>query len=295
MLAIRTPNLIYRLAAMRKRLPAKGGDTLRMPRYDRLPTNPVPLSADGAPIPATALTRVDIDATVSLYGQYVALNQRVVLQNQDLVLAETAELLGLAMRMTEDQLSRDVLVATASYYNCAGGNNGDSPTNINPADLQEVASILLTNDAMKILDKKEGEDRFGTGPIRDAFIMLGHTRASKDLNNLPGYIPKWNYANQQSTLGSEHGSFEDFRFFISSVASIDPNASALGNDIYNWSAIGYESYVCVEQDNFSARFLYRPPIYSDALFQNVTCGYVFGDVTRVVNDLWCLTVATTLA
>ena len=32
MVAIRTPNLIYRLAAMRRRLPAKGGSTLRMPK-----------------------------------------------------------------------------------------------------------------------------------------------------------------------------------------------------------------------------------------------------------------------
>lgn len=85
LLAVRSPRLIHKLAAVTKHLPAKGGDTLRMSRYDRLPTAPVPLSPDGAPIPSTPLSRVDIDATVSFYGLYAAINQRVFLQNQDLV------------------------------------------------------------------------------------------------------------------------------------------------------------------------------------------------------------------
>lgn len=85
LLAVRTPRLIYKLAAMQKALPAKGGTTLRSSRYERLPTAVVPLSADGAPIPSTPLVRTDIDATVSFYGLYSAINQRVFLQNQDMV------------------------------------------------------------------------------------------------------------------------------------------------------------------------------------------------------------------
>jgi replicative DNA helicase len=50
---------------------------------------------------------------MSFYGLYVAINQQVTLQNQDPVLNETAELLGLSLRMTEDQLTRDMLAATA--------------------------------------------------------------------------------------------------------------------------------------------------------------------------------------
>lgn len=83
LLAVRTPRLIYKLAAMMKRLPSKGGTTLRSSRYDRLPTAVVPLSPDGAPIPSTTLNRTDIDATVSIYGLFSAINQRVFLANQD--------------------------------------------------------------------------------------------------------------------------------------------------------------------------------------------------------------------
>ena len=83
--------------------------------------------------------------------------------------------------MTEDQLTRDMMAATASAYNCTGGNNGDLPTNMALSDFDEVTSALLSNDA------------FGTGPTRNAFLGLGHTDLSKDFNNLAGFLPKWNY------------------------------------------------------------------------------------------------------
>jgi len=110
-----------------------------------------------------------------------------------MVLNSFAELLGLSLRMTEDQLCRDMMAATASSYNCTGGANGDLPTNLSVSDFDEVTSTLLTNDAWMILDSQEGENKFGTGPVRDAFLALGHTKLSKDLNNLAGFLPKWNY------------------------------------------------------------------------------------------------------
>lgn len=72
LLSVRTPNLIMKLGAITKRLPSKGGRTLRMSRYDRLPTAPVPLGPSGSTPPATPLNRVDIDATMSFYGKHCA-------------------------------------------------------------------------------------------------------------------------------------------------------------------------------------------------------------------------------
>ncbi len=77
LLAVETPGLIYKLGAETKRLRAKGGTTLRMSRYRRLPTAPVPLGPSGATPPALNPQRVDIDATVSFYGAYIAVNQQV--------------------------------------------------------------------------------------------------------------------------------------------------------------------------------------------------------------------------
>jgi len=294
LLSVRTPNLIHKEAALTKHLPAKGGTTLRMSRYDRLPTAPTPLGPTGATPPATPLNRVDIDATVSFFGLYVAINQQVTLHNQDPVLNETAELLGLSLRMTEDQLTRDMLASTATVYTCTGGSNGDVPSDISLSDVDDVTSALLTNDAWMIMDSIGGEDRFGTGPVRDAYLAKCHTNVTKDLNNLPNFIPKWNYPDDQRVLRSEWGAVNNVRFLVSSVGSIDANGSSLGNNVYNCFVQGMESLGCIYQDNYSASFLYRPPEFSDPLFQNVTLGYVFAEVPKILNDLWITNMRLTL-
>jgi N4-gp56 family major capsid protein len=99
--------------------------------------------------------------------------------------------------MTEDQLTRDMLASTASMYNCTGGTNGDVPSDLSLSDIDEVTSALLTNDAWMMLNTISGEDKFGTGPVRDAYLALGHTRLAKDLNNVNGFIAKWNYPSMR--------------------------------------------------------------------------------------------------
>jgi hypothetical protein len=59
LLSVQTPRLIHKLGAMAKHIPSRGGNTLRMSRYQRLPTFPVPLGPSGATPPATSVTRVD--------------------------------------------------------------------------------------------------------------------------------------------------------------------------------------------------------------------------------------------
>lgn len=83
LLSVPVPNMIHKIPAMRKLLPRNGGNTLRMRRYNPLPTALVPLGNTGVTPPPTALSAVDIDARVDFYGMYVTLNEQVTLQNQD--------------------------------------------------------------------------------------------------------------------------------------------------------------------------------------------------------------------
>jgi len=72
------------------------------------------------------------------------------LQNQDPVLNECAARLGVSLRQTEDQLTRDMLASTASFINCTGGVNGDNPTEITRSDVDTVVRTLLGNNAYTI-------------------------------------------------------------------------------------------------------------------------------------------------
>jgi N4-gp56 family major capsid protein len=287
--------MIHKIPAMLKQMPRNGGSTLRMRRYNPLPTAIVPLGNSGITPPATNLTAVDIDAKISFYGQYVQLNEQVTLQNQDPVLNECAARLGVSLRQTEDVLTRDMLAGTASFINCTGGVDGDNPTEITRSDVDTVVRALLNNNAYTIMDNIEGEDRFGTAPTRDSFFALCSTQLIGNLDNVNGFIQKAQYPSPMNALRSEWGAIGNLRFLVSSIGSISPNASSLGADVYNIFCVGMEAYACIQQDGYSASFIYRPPIYDGPLALNASVGWKMAEVPRITNDQWVINLRATLA
>jgi len=286
LLSVPTPNLIYKVPAIKKTMPRNGGNTLRMRRYNALDTAMVPLGNTGVHPPSQILTAVDIDAKIQYYGTYIILNEQVTLTAQDPVLNEGTARLGVSLRMTEDQLTRDMLVATAGMINCVGGVNGDNPTEITNSDCQIVTEAMLGNNAYTILDGQEGEDKYGTAPIRDAYFALSSTRMVSDLNNVDGFIHKNQYPSPMNASPSEWGSIGNLRFLVSSVGSVTAAASVNGADVFNNMIVGMEAYACIEQDGYSAQFIYRDPMYDGPLALNASIGYKFAEVPRILNDLW---------
>jgi N4-gp56 family major capsid protein len=287
--------MIHKIPADLKAMPRNGGTTLRFRRYNPLATAPVPLGNSGITPAPQNLTALNIDAKMDFYGTYILLNEQVTLQNQDPVLNEAAQRLGVSLRQTEDQLMKDMLAATAAFANCVGGADGDNPTEITRSDIDYVVRTLRGNNAYSFVTGVEGENKFGTAPVRDAYFGLGHTNLIGQLDNVNGFIQKWNYPNQQSTLDSEWGTVANVRFLLSSIGSVTPNASMLGADVYNIFCVGRESYAAVEQDGYSAQFIYRPPIYDGPLALNASVGYKFAEVPKILNDQWLLNLRCTLA
>lgn len=295
LLSVPVPNMIHKIPAMKKSMPRNGGTTLRMRRYNPLNTALVPLGNSGVTPPAQQLTAVDIDAKIDFYGTYVQLNEQVTLQNQDPVLNEAAARLGVSLRQTEDELTRNMLASTASFINCVGGVNGDNPTEITRSDVDEVVRTLLNNNAYTVMDNIEGEDKFGTAPVRDAYFALCSTQLTGNLDNVAGFIQKNQYPAPMNALRSEWGAIGNLRFLVSSIGSVTPTSSANGADVYNIFCVGMEAYACVEQDGYSASFIYRPPIYDGPLALNASVGYKFAEVPRITNDLWVINLRATLA
>lgn len=100
------------------------GDILRQSRYNNLPTQPVPLGPSGINPPAMVLSRLDVDAKLDWYGGYVAINEQLLLINQDRILEESLDLLAQSMQETDDQLIFEHMVNNAAFINCVNGVNG---------------------------------------------------------------------------------------------------------------------------------------------------------------------------
>lgn len=286
LLSVKVPYLIHTDAAERSSLPRGGGRFKRFRRYEKLATATVPLDNTGNDPAAQLLSTVDIDAEMQFYGTYVQINEQVPLQTQEPVLNEAAKLLGISLRETEDELTRNMLASTAVVISCVSGNNGDSPTELTAEDLQDVYSKLIGNDAKNLLSMVEAENKFGTGPVRNAFPALGHTDLSTSIENITGFLSSSQYANQSKLLEAEYGNVKNFRFLLSSLGSKILNASGNGNPIYNLFCVGVEAYGCVYQDGYKNQLIYRPAIFDGPLAQNFSLGYKFAYAARIFNDAW---------
>ncbi len=212
----------------------------------------------------------------------------------ELVLNECAARLGVSLRQTEDQLTRDMLASTASFINCTGGANGDNPTELTRYDVDTVVQALLSNNANTITDGIEGLDKFGTAPVRNAYFALCNTALTTAMDGVNGFLQINQYPSPMNALPSEWGAVGNLRFLISSIGSVTYQASNLGANIYNIFCVGLEAFACIEQDGYSASFIYRPPIYDGPLALNASVGYKFAEVPRITNDLWVLNLRCTL-
>lgn len=280
-------NLIHNLFAVPTELPDNQGFIDRQSRYDRLDTFEVPLDDAMSNPPSQDLSRVDVDCRVRVYATYLVLTKQVTITNEDPVLNSAAARLGQALRETQDILQRDNLEATASFVNCIGGANGDVPTEMVVSDVDGIVQVLQDNDGEYITNMIGAEDRIGTSPIGDSYGCMCSTKMIPVLNNMTGFVRKFQYPNIDRTLSAEWGGVNNVRFFVSSQGSVTANNSLLGNDVANCFIAAKEAYKVVWQAGGKAKFIYRPPGYGeDPAMLRHTAAAVFYQGQCITNDLW---------
>lgn len=296
MLSVPTPDFIYRIPAQRYSMPRNGGTTLRFLRPKPLSPPIVASGNSGIEGPSQIPQRDIKDAIMSFYNTSVILNEQTVLQAQDPILAWVTERLGIAMYQAEDIILRDYLMSIVAVYNCRGGTGGDNPTNFTAADASAINSSLSTSNAFKFLNGKLGEDRYGSGPVRAAYIMLASTEQEQDFDGLvDDFKSSWQYPNQENVAYSEYGSIRNLRIFTSSEAAVERGASALGYDVYNDIVTGREGFAHIDQDGYSSQLIYRDPIFSGPSALNATLAIKFAQAQLVTQETFMRKVRCTLS
>ena len=288
-------NLIHNLFAVPVELPDNNGFIDRQSRYDRLDLFPVPLDDAQNNPPSQQLNRVDVDCRVRVYATYIVLTRQVTITNEDPLLNSAAARLGQAMRETQDALQRDNLESSASVINSVGGTNGDLPTEMALSDADDIVTLLQNNSAEYITNMIPGELKIGTSPIGDAYGCMLTTRMIPVLNNISGFVRKFQYPNVSETLSSEWGGVNNVRFFVSEQGSVTKNGSLLDNDVANCFIAAKEAYKVVWQSGGKARFIYLPPGYNnDPCMLRHTAGCSFYQGQCLTNDLWLMNLRSTV-
>jgi N4-gp56 family major capsid protein len=286
MLYVPTPTMNYITVCDKVSMPANGGTTCRFMRPRALQPPTIQLGNAGIDPPAQIPQRDIIDAQMAFFGTGCVINEQVILQDQEGVLAWVSERLAVSMRQAEDLILRDYIVSAASQIYAGGGSNGDNPTNLGMSDFSLVATTLDTNNAYKFMSGIEGMDRFGTGPVRAAYFMLSSTELQSDFDGLvgSGFLNQWNYPQNSSALYSEFGAAFNIRVLTSSEAPVARAASANGNDVYYNTVVGKQAITHINQDGFSMNLIYRDPYYSGMLAQNATLAVKFAQAQAITQD-----------
>ena len=286
MLYVPTPTMNYITVCDKTSMPANGGTTMRFMRPRALTPPTVQLGNAGIDPPAQVPQRDIIDAQMAFFGTGCVINEQVILQDQEGVLAWVSERLAVAMRQAEDLILRDYIVSAASVIMAGGGGNGDNPSNLGVSDFSLVATTLDTNNAYKFMTGIEGMDRFGTGPVRSAYFMLASTELQSDFDSLvgQGFKSVWDYPSNSSALPSEVGSVFNIRILTSSEAPVARQASANSNDVYYNTVCGRQAITHINQDGYSMNLIYRDPYFSGMLAQNATLAVKFAQAQALTQD-----------
>lgn len=281
------PGLIHKIPAMKKKLPPNSGRIARYRRYANLKTATVPLPDSGLTPPGQVLNAIDIDARADFYGTYTTITDTVMFINQDPVLNQTVSLLAQSMRETEDELLRNTLEGTASVINATHGVNGDNPCELNRQDLDSVIRALINSSAMMISDNIPGTLKFGTSPVREAFIGMMNSNIIDDLESVTGFISQAQYPSSMNIFNNEWGSVSNVRFLYSPLGSVSPGASLNGEDVYNIFITGTEAYAMIDLTQATASFIYTPPGGSTDPLRRLQIGaWKKMQATRLLNDRW---------
>ena len=262
------------------------GDTTRMSRLERLSTDGGYLDGSGLDPAPDVPIRTDIDARTEIYAKSIVVNEQCDLYNSMNVQAKYKILLGQWLREKEDLLMRDLLSDNVAYQNATGGVSSDNPTEISRADVNNIESLLLNGDAMTMMEMISGEDRFGTAPVRDAFVGLCSTQITNDLQNMAGWKNKADYGSQDGLKKEEYGSVGRFRFFVSSKGASVENASADGADMYRVTMCGMEGYAKLEQNGYGMKLGIIPNFAMSNVAQNYGMFAKFALARAITNMNW---------
>lgn len=281
LLAYAKPKLVHSKFAVIKDLASKKGNTMKFRRFGKLSTATTPLT-EGTTPPGSQLSKTDLTATIKQYGDFVHITDIVDLTVEDAELTVAAEMLGVQMGETTDEIVRDILVACSSTTNASNGSNGETPTELAKTDIDGVTRTLMDNDAEMLTPMIKAAQGEGTSPVRAAYWGIIQTALIEDLEAVSGFRSVAQYPNQVNVDEAEWGSTGNVRWLASSVAHRDTSASP---DSFKLPVIGKNAYGIVNLSAGNAHTIVKPFGHGDdPLNQRATSGWKSMFVSRILND-----------
>ena len=293
LLSVDSPKTIHRDSTDVKMMPLQNGKTIRREGYERLGLALTSLGDSGITPEGSLLESNWVDINVSLYGDYVRISEDHAKTTASPVLNQRARLLAQQMKETEDALIRNSMKSTLTGIDCSAGVNGDVPTEIQLSDVQTAVQALKDADAIELMAREDASKNIGTASVGASYRALGHTSLMPTLKAITNFVETKDYSRTGSVKPSEFGAVYYTRFFLSTLGSINANASGLGSDVYDIFVKGVESDIAVKMMGKS-KFIYHDKNLDGPLELSTTGGWTENFGHGIQKQKWIVRLRSTL-
>jgi N4-gp56 family major capsid protein len=284
-----------------RELPTKSSLTVKFRRYNKLAAATVPLQEGVTPTGKT-LTKTDITATVSQYGDFIWITDVIMDTHEDPILQESTDILGEQAEETYDILRAGKLKAgTNVIYTDDTLTRATVDHEIDKPTLRRAERALLRQEAKPITSFIKAGPNISTVPIPPCYVVVCHSDLKYDLEAIADWVPVQNYPSTLGIFNGEIGSSGLFRFVIDN--NLTPWADAgtthgtmisttgTDADVYPLLVFGKDAYGIVPLAGLKgvSTYVANPKAsVADPLAQKGTIGWKGYTETVILNDLWML-------
>ena len=229
------PELVHDQFGQKRPIPKNGGKTIEFRKYADLPKATTPLT-EGVTPDGKKLSASAIEATVSQYGDYVALSDMLDLTAIDNNVVEATKVIGKQSGLTLDTITRNVLQAGTNVYYCP---NSEGTQPASRANLDKTC--VLTVDVVKRVVALMRAANVPT--INGDYVAIIHPYVAYDLMADPDWIEAQKYQNAQAIYQGEIGKIAGVRFVESSEAKIYSGSGCpSGLSVFGCMFLGQNAY-----------------------------------------------------
>ena len=211
------PQLVHDQFAQKRPIPKNDGQSVEFRQFGDLPKALTPLTEgvtpNGKKLSATAKT-----ATVSQYGDYVTISDKLDLTAIDPVALEAVDVIGKQMGLTLDTVTRNKLHQGLQVMYAPLRSSAGAETEVSSRSKLDKSAVLT----VKLVQQARTELKAMNVPTFDdgCYVMIIHPYSAYDLKRDPEWRKPHEYADTRQLYNGEVGMVDGVRFVETSEAKI---------------------------------------------------------------------------
>jgi N4-gp56 family major capsid protein len=245
------PYLILQPFGQVRPIPANKSDTIKFRRYEALDPATTPLTEGVTPSGST-LTATDVQATLSQYGDYVPISDKIADTHEDPVFKEAQGVTGEQAAETVEVVLFNILKAGTNVYFANGANRAAVNTAITLTLQRKIIRGFKRQKAKMITKKMDSSVKFNTENVAKGFIAFIHSDAENDVRAMAGFIDVKDYG-QMTPHESEIGAVESARYLTSTIFESWPDAGGAKGAMISTTGTSADVYpvIYIATDSFA--------------------------------------------